>query len=116
MSNHRTRMQSSGRVVAADAALAITDADGVGDGTIIISSTTSATKTATFSFNTPTDTLGGPKFEVYMSARSDGAYAIAATYGGTAGTVTFNAQHEYARFARIGSTLYCTFLSGATFA
>lgn len=114
--SYRTRGQSSGRVIAADGALVITDTDGVGHGAILISSTTAATKAATFSWGTPTDTLGGASFTIYMSARSDGAYTVGCTYGGSAGDVTFNAQHEAADFIRIGSTLYCTRLTGATFA
>lgn len=115
MSNHRTRGESAGRVVAADGALAITDADCFGCGTILVSSTT-GTKAATFSFTSPADTLGGGKFHVYCSARSGGSYTIAATYGGAAGTVTIDAANECPLFQRIGSTLYCIDLGGSTHA
>lgn len=115
--SYRTRGQSSGRVLTANAALVITDTDCVGFGTIIIASTNTAAVAATFSWGTPSDDLGGGAFTVYMATRSSsGSYTIAATYGGTAGTVTFDAQHEAADFHRIGTTLYCTRLTGATFA
>lgn len=108
------RGEARGRVLAADAALLIAESDGQ-NGTLVLASTT-GTKAATFSWDATVDTDGGAKFEVYMATRSGGSYTVAATYGGAAGTVTFDAQHEYARFHRIGSTLYCTLLSGATFA
>lgn len=111
---HLSRGHASGRVLAADAALTITDADGQ-NGTIIVSSTT-GTKAATLTWLTPTASAGGPKFQIYCAARSGGSYTVACTYGGTAGTVTIDAQHECPQFARIGSTLYCTDLGGSTFA
>lgn len=111
---HLSRSHSSGRSITADGALAITDADGV-NGTIIVSSTT-GTKAATFSWSTPVASAGGPKFQIYCAARSGGAYTVACTYGGTAGVVTIDAQHECPQFARIGSTLFCIALGGATFA
>jgi len=110
------RGEARGRVLSANAALVIAESDGQ-NGTIILTSTNTATIAATFSWDATVDTLGGAKFEVYMQTRSSsGSYTIAATYGGSAGTVTFDAQHEYARFHRIGSTLYCVALIGATFA
>lgn len=115
MSNHRTRGQSAARIIAANGALVITDADCYGGGTIMVSSTT-GTKTATFSFNTPTDTQGGGKFHIYCSANSGGQYDVAATYAGAAGTVTINAANECPLFQRIGSTLYCIDLGGSTHA
>jgi hypothetical protein len=112
--SYLSRGGAAGRVLAADAALAITDADGA-NGTIIVSST-AATKTATFAFDADSDIAGGAKFMVYCAARSGGQYNIAATYGAVAGTVTLDAQHEFAIFQRIGTTLYCVQLTGATFA
>lgn len=114
MSSFLARGESRGRVIAADEALVIDETDGQ-NGTIIVSSTT-GTKAATFSWDTPTDTLGGGKFQVYCAARSGGAYTVACTYGGSAGTVTIDAQHEAPLFHRIGSTLYCLALGGSTFA
>lgn len=114
MSSFLARGEGRGRVLAADAALVISESDGQ-NGSIILNSTTGA-KAATFSWQTAVDTLGGAKFEVTMHVRSGGSYTIACTYGNAAGTVTFDAQHEKAFFHRIGSTLYCTQLVGATFA
>lgn len=114
MSDYLSRGEAKGRVVAADAALVISEADGQ-NGTILVSST-SGTKTATFSWSTPVDTNGGAKFQIYCSARSGGQYNVACTYGGSAGTVTIDAQHESPLFHRIGSTLYCIELNGSTFA
>lgn len=113
--SYRTRGQSSGRVIAADGALLITDNDGVGSGTILVSSTT-GTKTATFSWNAPADSLGGAQFTIFCTARSGGQYDIACTYLGSAGTVTIDAALERPVFHRIGSTLHCIGLGGATFA
>lgn len=109
-----SRGEARGRVLAADAALVIDETDGQ-NGSIIVNSTT-GTKAATFSWSTPADTRGGAKFEITMHVRSGGSYTVACTYGNAAGTVTFDAQHEKAFFHRIGSTLYCTQLVGATFA
>ena len=113
--SYRTRGQSSGRVIAADGALLITDIDGVGSGVILVSSTT-GTKTATFSWNAEADSLGGASFTIFCTARSGGQYDIACTYLGAAGTVTIDAALERPTFHRIGSTLHCTGLGGATFA
>jgi len=110
-----TRSESRGRVLAADADLVIDETDGQGVGTIVVSSTT-GTKAATFAWDTPTDTSGGAKFKIYCAARSGGSYTVACTYGGSAGTVTIDAQHEAPEFVRIGSTLYCIDLGGSTFA
>lgn len=107
----RAKRQKAGRVLAADAALVITDTDD----SIIVNSTT-GTKAATFNWTEQTTTLGGCKFEITMHVRSGGSYTVACTYGNAAGTVTFDAQHEKAFFHRIGSTVYCTQLVGATFA
>jgi hypothetical protein len=109
-----SRGESRGRVLAADAALVIDETDGQ-NGSIIVNSTT-GTKVATFAWDTPTSTEGGAKFEITCHVRSGGSYTVACTYGNAAGTVTFDAQHEKAFFHRIGSTLYCTQLVGATFA
>jgi len=114
--SYRTRGQSSGRIVAADAALVITDNDGVGSGVILLAGSTTGTKAATFSWNSPSDTLGGASFTVFLEVRSGGAYTIGCTYLGVAGDVTLDAALERPTFHRIGSTLYCTGLGGATFA
>lgn len=108
------RGEARGRVLSADAALVIDETDGQ-NGTIIVSSTT-GTKAATFTWNATVDTLGGAKFDIYCAARSGGSYTVACTYGGSAGAVTIDAQHENPHFHRIGSTLYCTALGGSTFA
>lgn len=113
--SYRTRGQSSGREIAADGALLITDSDGVGCGTIRVSTTT-GTKAATFSWNAPADSLGGAKFDIYCYTASGGSYTVGCTYGITAGNVTIDALHERPTFQRIGSTLYCIALGGATFA
>lgn len=112
--SYLARGHSAGRVIAADGALAITDDDGRGGmGTIIVSSTT-GTKTATFSFNSPVPDGGGPRFQIYCSARSGGQYNVACTYAGAAGTLVIDAANEAPIFHRIGSTLYCVALGGST--
>ena len=114
---HASRQHSAGRVLAANAALAINDDDGVGFGTIIVSSSDAATKAATFDWRTPVATGGGPRFQIECAARSStGSYTVACTYNGTAGTVTIDAAAEAPIFHRIGSTLYCVALGGSTFA
>lgn len=113
---HLSRLHPAGRVLAANAALAITDDDG-NYGTIIVTSTDAAAKAATFSWRSPTADGGGPKFKIYCATRSStGTYTVACTYGGAAGTVTIDATNEAPEFARIGSTLYCIALGGSTFA
>lgn len=107
----RGKVQRAGRVLAADAALAITDTDE----TIIVSSTT-GTKAVTFNWTEQTPTTGGCKFSIYCAARSGGSYTVACTYGGSAGTVTIDAQHEHPKFHRIDETVYCLDLGGSTFA
>ena len=114
MSSFLARGEARGRVLAADAALVIDETDGQ-MGTIIVSSTTGA-KAATFSWDTPTDTLGGAKFQIYCAARSGGSYTVACTYAGSAGTLTIDAANEAPVLHRIGSTLYCLDLGGSTFA
>lgn len=114
---HASRQHSAGRVIAANGALAITDEDGVGCGSILVSSTDANTKAATFTWRTPTADGGGAKFRIYCTARSStGSYTVACTYLGTAGTITIDAALESPEFHRIGSTLYCVALNGSTFA
>lgn len=114
--SYRTRGQSSGRIVASDAALLITDNDGVGSGVILLAESTTGTKAATFSWNAPSDALGGAAFTLFLLVRSGGSYTVACTYLGSTGTVTLDAALERPTFHRIGSTLHCTGLGGATFA
>lgn len=111
--SYRARGQSSARTVAADGALLITDADGVGCGTIQVSSTT-GTKTATFSWTTPVDSLGGPRFTIFCTARSGGQYNIACTYLGVAGTLVIDAALERPEFHYYNGTLHCIGLGGST--
>lgn len=111
-----SRGEARGRVLTANAALVIDETDGQ-NGTIIVTSTDANTKAATFTWSTPVDTLGGAKFTIYCATRSSsGAYTVACTYGGSAGTVTIDATNEQPSFHRIGSTLYCIQLGGSTFA
>jgi hypothetical protein len=114
MSSFLARGEGRGRTLAADAALVISESDGQ-MGTIRVSTTT-GTKAATFAWAATVDTLGGAKFEIYCYTASGGSYTVACTYGITAGTVTIDALHEHPRFHRIGSTLFCLALGGATFA
>ena len=107
----RGKMQQACRILAADAALEITDTDS----TILLTSTTGA-KAATFNWTEQTTSRGGTKFDVVCIVRSGGSYTIACTYLGVAGTVTIDAALESPRFHRVGSTLHCIGLGGATFA
>lgn len=114
MSQYLSRGQSSGRTIAADGALVISEVDGQ-NGTIRVSTTT-GTKAATFNWSTSVSAQGGAKFQIYCYTASGGSYTVACTYGITAGTVTIDALHECPQFHRIGSTLFCTALGGSTFA
>ena len=114
--SYRTRGQSSGRIVAADAALVITDNDGVGSGVILLAGSTTGTKAATFSWNAPSDALGGAALTLFLEVRSGGSYTVACTYLAAAGTVTLDAALERPTFQRLAGVLYCTGLGGATFA
>lgn len=115
MSSFQARGQSAARLVDADDPLVLSDADGVGAGYIQLQSTT-GTKAATFNWSTPVDSLGGASFTLFLAVRSGGSYTVACTYLGSAGTVTLDAALERPTFHRIGSTLHCTGLGGATFA
>lgn len=108
--SYLSRGQACGRVLAADAALLITEAD---NGTILLNSTT-GTKVATFSWAADVDAAGGAKFDVVCIIRSGGQYNIACTYLGVAGTLVVDAALESPRFHRIGSTLHCIGLGGST--
>jgi hypothetical protein len=114
MSSFLARGEARGRTLAADAALVIAESDGQ-MGTIRVSTTT-GTKAATFAWAATVDTLGGARFQISCYTASGGAYTVACTYGITAGTVTIDALHECPQFHRVGSTLFCTALGGATFA
>lgn len=98
-----------GRVVAADGALAITEADR----TILLAASASGTKAATL-----TSARDGQRLSITLFARSGGSYTIAAsTADGTAGTVTLDAAGEGVDLVRVGSTWYVERLIGtATFA
>jgi hypothetical protein len=106
-----TRGGRSSRTVAVDAALVLSSTDGH----VNLSSTT-GTKTATFAFDSDSDTLGGEYITLYCSARSGGQYNIACTYGAVAGTLTIDAQHEAPVLQRQGTTLNLISLGGSTFA
>lgn len=113
--SYATRNHSAVRTLVADAALVITDADAKGFGTIRVS-TAAGTKAATFSWLAPADSLGGAKFQIQCYTASGGAYTVACTYGVTVGNVTIDALHESPVFHRVGTTLICLALGGATFA
>lgn len=114
MSQFLSRGEARGRTLAADAALVIDETDGQNG--LIRVSTTTGTKAATFTWAANVSAEGGAKFEIYCYTGSGGSYTVACTYGTAAGAVTIDAQHENPRFQRIGSTLYCIALGGATFA
>ncbi len=107
----RAKIQKAGRILAADAALVLTDTDNV----ILLNSTT-GTKVATFNWTETTTAYGGTQIDIVCIIRSGGAYTIACTYLGSAGTLTIDAALESPRLIRIGSTLHCIGLGGATFA
>ncbi len=108
------KVQVAGRRVAADGALVIYETDGY----IQLDGTTGTTRAATFATTSVArSTLGGQRFQIRLAAASgSGAYTVACTAVGTAGTCTLDAANEAPVFQYIGSVLHLVELNGATWA